>query len=115
MRKIEERGHGHLKHDFAAGASASLNKTITAMESFLEEKGNRPQRGLRDYLLTQLGDLAVKWYRNGFNRGHRESNKQSRRGRIPRILRYDATREFFIDDERTVHLKSTLKKKRSEG
>jgi hypothetical protein len=30
-------------------------------------------------------------------------------------LRYDATREFFTDDERTVHLKSTLKKKRSEA
>jgi hypothetical protein len=104
-----------LKHDFAAGASASLNKTITAMESFLEDKGDRPVRGLRDYLLAQLGDLAVKWYRHGFSRGHNESNKQSMRGRIPRILRYDATREFFTDDERTVHLKSTLKQNRSKG
>lgn len=104
-----------MKHDFAAGASASLNKTITAMETFLEDKGDRPTRGLRDYLSAQLCDLAVKWYRHGFSRGHRESKKRSRHGRIPRVLRYDATREFFTDDERTVHLKSTLKKKRSEA
>jgi len=104
-----------MRDGFAAGASASLNKTIAAMESFLEHKGDRPARGLRDYLLAQLGDLAVKWYRHGFSRGHRESDKQKRSGRIPRILRYDATREFFTDDERTVHLKSTLKKKRSKG
>lgn len=103
-----------MKHDFAAGASASLNKTITAMETFLEDMGDRPARGLRDYLSAQLGDLAVKWYRHGFSRGHKESKKRSRRGRIPRVLRYDATREFFTDDERTVHLKSTLKKKRSD-
>ena len=103
-----------MKHDFAAGASASLNKTITAMETFLEDKGDRPARGLRDYLSAQLGDLAVKWYRHGFSRGHKESNKRSSGGRIPRVLRYDATREFFTDDERTVHLKSTLKKKRSD-
>jgi hypothetical protein len=68
----------------------------------------------RDFLYVKLGDLAVKWYSRGFCRGHMESNKQSDGGRVPRTLRYDATREFFTDEERTVHLKSTLKKKRTK-
>lgn len=111
MMKTIRKEAKHLKHDFAAGASASLNKTITTMEDFLERSQNRPGRGLRDYLFAQLGDLAVKWYRYGFNRGHKESDKQSRNGRIPRTLRYDATREFFIRDTRTIGLKSKLKRK----
>jgi hypothetical protein len=101
-----------MKRYFAAGASASLNKTITAMERFLEDEQDRPTHGLRDYLFARLGDLAAKWYRHGFNRGHKESKRQSRNGRIPRTLRYDATREFFIGAKKTVHLKSTLKRKR---
>ena len=101
-----------MTNGFAAGASASLNKTITAMQDFLEDKQGRPSRGLRDYLFAQLGDLAVTWYRRGFKRGHRESHKRSRNGRTPRILTYEATREFFTGDERTIHLKSTLRRNR---
>lgn len=101
-----------MKRDFAAGASASLNKTITALQTFLGDDDDRPERGLRDYLFAQLGDLAAKWYRHGFNRGHRETIKQTRHGRTPRTLRYDATREFFLGTKKTVHLKSSLKRKR---
>jgi len=103
-----------LEDDFAAGASASLNKTITAIMEFLEHEECPPRRRLRDYLHERLGDLAVKWYRRGFNRGHRESDNQCNYGRVPRVLRYDATREFFTGTERTVQLKSTLKKKQSK-
>ncbi len=98
---------------FAAGASASLNKTITTIERFLEDEGDRPPRGLRAYMRDRLGDLAVKWYRRGFQRGHMETDKQNTNGKLPRTLTYDATREFFTGDKRTVHLKSTLKKKRA--
>jgi hypothetical protein len=101
-----------VKRDFAAGASASLNKTIAAIETFLEDEQDRPAHGLRDYLFARLGDFAVKWYRHGFNRGHKESKRQTINGRIPRTLRYDATREFFIGAKKTAHLKSTLKRKR---
>ena len=48
-----------MANAFAAGASASLNKTITAMEKFLEEEQKRASGGLRDCLLARLGDLAV--------------------------------------------------------
>lgn len=101
-----------MKDDFAAGASASLKKTISAIEMFLESEGDRPRRGLRAYMFDRLADLAVKWYRRGFKRGHMETAKQCKRGSVLRVLRYDATREFFTDSQRTVHLKSTLKKKR---
>ncbi len=104
-----------MKDEFARGASASLNKTITAIMEFLGNEKDRPRHGLRDCLQDLVGDLAVRWYRRGFNRGHRESNKQCKDGRVPRILRYDATREFFTGSEKTVHLKSTLKRKRSKA
>jgi hypothetical protein len=104
----------NLKNEHAAGASKSLKKTTKAVMKFLKDKGDLPQREIRAFQYEKLGDFAVKWYRKGFNRGHRESDKQCDRGRVPRTLNYDATREFFTDDERTVHLKSTLKKKRQK-
>jgi len=103
-----------MKNDHAAGASKSLKKTTKAIMKFLKDEGDRPQNGLRDFLHDKLGDFAVKWYRRGFNRGHKESGKQCDGGKVPSTLRYDATREFFTNDERTVHLKSALKKKRSK-
>ena len=101
-----------MKNDHAAGASKSLKKTTKAMMKFLKDHGDRPQRRLRDFLYDKLGDFAVKWYRRGFRRGHMESDKQSDGGKVARTLRYDATREFFTNDKRTIRLKSTLKKKR---
>ncbi len=103
-----------MKNDHAAGASKSLKKTAKAIMNFLNDKGKRPQNGLRDFLHEKLGDFAVKWYRKGFNRGHKESDRQCKKGGVPRVLSYDASREFFTGDERTVHLKSTLKKKPSK-
>jgi hypothetical protein len=103
-----------MKEEYAAGASASLNKTTTVIMKFLKDEGERPPRRLRAFLHEKLGDLAEMWYRKGFNRGHKESYRQCEEGRVPRVLRFDATREFFTDDERTVHLKSTLKRKRKK-
>ena len=104
-----------MKEEYAAGASASLNKTTTVIMKFLKDEGERPPRRLRAFLHEKLGDLAEMWYRKGFNRGHKESAEQCEASRVPRVLRYDATREFFTNHDRTVRLKSTLKKKRSKG
>lgn len=101
-----------MKNDHAAGASKALKKTTKAIMEFLEDNSKLPKRDLRVFQYEKLGDFAVKWYRRGFSRGHKESDKRSKEGRVPSVLRYDGTREFFTDDERTVHLKSTLKKKR---
>lgn len=103
-----------MTEGYAAGASASLNKTTTAIMKFLEDGGERPPRRLRAFLNEKLGDLAEMWYRKGFNRGHRESDKRCEAGRVPRVLRFDATREFFTGDKRTVQLESTLERKRKK-
>ena len=103
-----------MKNEYAAGASKSLKKTTKAIMKFLKDSGDRPQSGLRDFLYDKLGDFAVKWYRKGFNRGHKESHKHRTNRKVPRTLSYDATREFFTGDERTVRLKSTLKNKRAK-
>ena len=61
----------------AGGASASLNKTISEITAFLNDRGRRPWgRGadLRDFLHEKLTDLAEKRYRRGFRRGHMESH-----------------------------------------
>jgi hypothetical protein len=110
MRHVEELRS--VKDDYIAGASASLSKTIAVIMKILEDERKRPTRRLRAFLHEKLGDFAVMWYRKGFNRGHKESDRQCEDGSVPRSLRYDATREFFTDDERTVHLKSKLKRKR---
>ncbi len=92
--------------DFAAGASASLKKTIDEVMAFLGQQGPQPPDNLRDFLHERLNDLAIKWYRKGFNRGHRESHHQAARGKAPKSLSYDATRMFFKGGKRNVHLKS---------
>jgi hypothetical protein len=98
-------------YDFAAGASASLNKTITALQRFLQEQTRRPPNGNRDYLYELIADYGERNYRRGFNRGHRESAKNIRNGKVPKVLRYTKHREFFTGEPRTVHLKSTLRKR----
>jgi hypothetical protein len=75
------------------------------------DQRKRPAEGLRDFLNELIGNYGEYNYRRGFNRGHRESAKNVKNGRVPTTLRYEKTREFFNDGERTVHLRSRLKKK----
>lgn len=95
--------------DLATGASKSLKKTIDEVMNFLGNQETQPTSGLRDFLNEKLADLAERWYRRGFNRGHRESAQQLAKGKVPKILTCDATREFFKGGKRKVNLKSTLK------
>lgn len=97
-----------MKNDFAAGASSSLKQTANEIMAFLGRQDPLPKDDLRIFLHEKLGDLAVKWYRKGFNRGHKESHAQTVKGRVPKTLRHDATRQFFTGGKRTVHLKSVL-------
>jgi len=72
----------------AAGASMSLNKSIHEIEDFL--KGNKiapATAPLRAELHERLEKLAERWYRKGFNRGHKESSKQLANGKMPNPLR----------------------------
>jgi hypothetical protein len=97
-----------MKNDFAAGAAASLKTTANEVMAVLGHQDPLPTDDLRDFLNEKLGDLAIKWYRKGFNRGHKESHAQTAKGRVPKTLRHDATRQFFSGGKRTVHLKSVL-------
>jgi hypothetical protein len=99
----------------AVGASASLNRTITEIMRFLEDDGYRPGgRGadLRGFLHEKIADCTERWFRKGFNRGHRESfGVYEQTGAVPVTLRYECAREVFTGQERTLLLKSQIKKK----
>jgi len=97
-----------MAKNYAGGASASLNETISEIMKFLKATEPRPNAALRDFLREKIGDLGERWYKRGFNRGHRESHKQTRKGKVPRTLRYDARRKFFRGNRRAVRLKSVL-------
>jgi len=91
------------------GASKSLKKSLSEIEDFLQGNKIAPATALRAELHEKLEKFAIYWYRRGFRRGHRESNKQLVRGKVPETLKCDAAREFFTTSKRTVPLKSALK------
>ena len=101
-----------LKKAHAAGASKSLNKTITEVMKFLGDEAERPAKGLRAFLHDRMGDLAEHWYRKGFNRGHRESYEAFKsEGKVPARLNVEKMRNLSPNQERQVSLKSRIKKK----
>jgi hypothetical protein len=95
--------------DFAAGAASALNRSITEIMEHLADDGSRPHGALRKLLDEKLADLCQRWYRKGFNRGHRESHRAfQRRKRVPCTLRFSATRNFAPRQRRQIILESTL-------
>jgi hypothetical protein len=91
-------------------ASKSLNKTITEIMTYLKDSGGRPRDDLRPFVHEKLADLSEKWFKRGFNRGHRESwDRFSDKGKVPRTLRYEGARELFSNKKRKVELKSMIK------
>lgn len=97
------------KKGFAAGASASLNKTITAVMEFLDDEGRRPSKQFRAFLHKKLADSNEKWFRRGFNRGHKESLARFLSGgKVPSKLTYEGIRTLFVGHKRKVKLKSRI-------
>jgi len=97
----------------AEGASKSLNKTITEVMKFLEDSGDRPNAGLRPFLHEKIGDLAERWYRRGFSRGHIQSRKAFLSdSTVPRTLDYSCTRTLSPKQVRDIDLRSTYPKKK---
>ena len=99
----------------AEGPSASLNQTITEIMKHLGDDGPRPGgKGakLRPFLRKKIGDLCERWFKRGFNRGHRESFKYFEAGEpVPRKLEYECSRKLSPGQDRDLSLKSTIKKK----
>jgi len=86
----------------------SLKKSIDEVENFL--KGIRVTPSTRPLRaeLHEMEKLAERWYRKGFNRGHKESDKHLAKGKVPKTLKFDATRQFFTSSGCSISLKSKL-------
>lgn len=88
----------------AKEASESLNKTITEIMRHLNQSGPRPGgpgAKLRPFLHKKIGDLAERWFRKGFNRGHKQSDKAFQRtGKVPRKLEYACSRNLSPNQTR---------------
>lgn len=99
---------------FAAGASASLQKSIKDIEAIIS--GSKTSFGaplrnrFRRKLYNALRDASMRWYRIGFRRGHNTCYKMFRKtGRIGRRVS-KRTRATFIrgDQSKKVLLKTSI-------
>jgi hypothetical protein len=94
-----------------AGSSATLNKIITEIMTFLKDNGPRPGGSgadLQAFLDEKIGDLVVYWFNRGFRRGVIESRKV---GIVPSTVRYIHRRAFFKGQKREVRVTSKLKRR----
>jgi hypothetical protein len=99
-----------VKSESAAGASKSLNQTISEIKRFLGQPPGGRGAKLRVFLHEKLADLAEKWYKKGFKRGHIESRKAFREsGAVPKPLRYKGSRELFAGQRRRLEVRSKIK------
>ncbi len=100
-----------FKQGHKLGASKSLTLTITEIMDFLEHE-ERPKGKLRPALREKIGDLAVHWFKRGFNRGHIESHKHFMEdGIVPELLEFECNRTVSPHQDRELQLKSKIKKK----
>ena len=102
---------------FAAGASASINKTISEIEAIVGGKnlghGSPKRAQLRAKLKNAVMRSSKSWYKKGFMRGHRESyHAHKLSGRVPRTLSVQVEREFIPNSPSIVSLKSKIRSKR---
>lgn len=101
---------------YVAGASSSLNKTITEIMNELGQRGRRPNQALRKFLHRKIGDFGGRWYKKGFNRGHIQSYEIFEKDDlVPNVLGYTASRPIFANQKRTIQLKSEIKKKKNNS
>lgn len=90
----------------AAGASKSLNKTISEIEAVLAGAGIPPTASpLRKNLRSAISKLAQNWFRRGFRRGCIETHGVWKgTGKFPREVTYDARRDFFDGRKQAVRV-----------
>jgi hypothetical protein len=57
-----------------------------------------------------LEEFAARWYRRGFNRGHRESyERYEATGAVPKALRAKVKRDLFSGKAQKLKLKSKIR------
>ena len=93
-------------------ASDSLKKSIREIEAHLEGKGVPGTPGHhRAELHATLAEFAARWYRKGFNRGHRESFQSfEETGKVPKLMRAKVKRDLFGGTRKAVKLNSRIKR-----
>ena len=104
-----------MSKEFAAGASASIARTVEDIEKILtgeKLKISNPKReALRKKIKAALIKSSRSWYKKGFNRGHKEAFRAYKaHKRVPETLEVEVEREFVPNTKRRVLLKSTLTK-----
>lgn len=92
-------------------ASNSLRKSIAEIEAQLAGRSVTGSPGVyRAELHATLAEFAERWYRKGFNRGHRESYESfSETGKVPKSMRAKVKRDLFGGARKAVKLKSRIK------
>lgn len=113
-----------MSDEFMRGASASLNKTISELDSILDglelSASGKLREQLRIKLLAVLNETAEDWLKHGFRGGHNLAAKHfARTGEFPRLIRTPIRRNMPIrkvsPTVRSVVLTSKLLKKYSDA
>lgn len=99
---------------YKEGASSSIKKTLSDIELILEGEelinSGEMRTELRDKILVSLTELSTRWYKKGFNRGHKECfSHLEKHEEFPMTIRKTLKREFLPNNQAVVKLKSTLK------
>lgn len=104
-----------IRDDGGAGASASINKTLSEIEAILDGEDLEPsgelRTKLREKLLNSLEEVGQHWYKRGFNRGHREAYAAAAlTGKVPRKLKACKARSFTASSQKArIQLRSTVR------
>jgi len=99
-----------MANPYVAGASAAINKTITAIMNFQKKSGYRPNKKLRPFMEKKIVQLCESAWKKGVNRGHKESRaKFLATGKVPKRITYEGTREFYPGHKRVVRAVSNIK------
>ncbi|SDG06603.1 MULTISPECIES: hypothetical protein [unclassified Duganella] len=109
-----------MSKEFMRGASASLNKTISEIESILAgekiEKSGKLRKKLREKLKEMLEEVAMDWVKHGFKGGHAVAARDFVETQaFPRNIEITVTRQFPLrkvsKKSRQLTLKSKIPKK----
>jgi len=101
---------GHLN-----GALESIDKTLREIEHILDgtslDKAGKYRQELRLKIEKSLTKLGIKWYKKGFNKGHKEVYIQYiKTGKISENISIDVSRNLLPKSKSKIALKSSLKK-----
>lgn len=95
-----------------AGASESLNRTISDLMEYMEDQSSRPNAELRQFMYDKVADLAEWWANEGFYWGHGTAcQKCAELGEVPATLTLDYGMAWLAPDcKRPLSLQSRIRR-----